>query len=73
MADDVTWKVISQRQTTAPDAVGRYVPVVAVTYQLSTGTARTINVPVDGYTAEAVRAAITADAAHTAAVDQLEG
>jgi|HubBroStandDraft_2_1064218.scaffolds.fasta_scaffold822907_2 hypothetical protein len=65
------WVVTNQRQTTAQDSTGKYVPVVAVTFQLASGTTATVTVPVSVYSQANVTAAIDAYAAQLAAVDGL--
>lgn len=68
-----SWVVVNQKQTTAQDSTGRYVPVVAVTFRLASGTTGTINVPVASYSTDAVKAAVQAYADQLGAVDGLAG
>lgn len=57
MAD--RWKVTNQRQTTTSVA-GQYVDAVSVTFQTTNGDTGTVVLPLTGYTADAVNAAIDA-------------
>lgn len=72
-ADPPPWQVTGQRETTAVDDTGNYVPSVAVSVKLATGTVLTVTVPRSRYTADYVKAQIQAAVAHYAAVDGLSG
>lgn len=67
------WVVVKQAQTTAQDSTGRYVPVVAVTFKLASGTVGTVNVPVSVYSQASVMQAVQAYADALGAVDGLTG
>lgn len=67
------WKVVSVVDATGLDATGSYVKGRNVTYQLATGPAGTVFIPLSVFGTEAATAAITADAAKLYAVSQLKG
>lgn len=67
------WKVISQRQTVDLLPDGSVGQVVEVTFTLYDGTTGRVSVPVRGFSAQSVAAAIDAYADHLEAVARLEG
>lgn len=56
----VGWAVTAQQEVTAPDANGRYVPGVRVSFQTARGLTGTVFVPDQQYNAATVRAAVNA-------------
>jgi hypothetical protein len=65
------WKVISQNQTVELRGDGRFVDVFEVTFETETGSTGTVKIPVQGYTAETVRAAVQPLADHMAEIDSI--
>lgn len=51
----VSWRVVSQVETVAPDALGRVVPGVQVTFETATGLTGSVFVPRAQYSVENVR------------------
>ena len=68
---DPQWKVTGQQAATGQDSNGSFVRGRNITYQLADGTSGSVFVPNSNYTAEAVKAAIAADAEKVAAVAKL--
>lgn len=46
---DIGWHVISQQQTTVPDATGRFIDGVTVTFQTDNGITGSVFVPFGQY------------------------
>lgn len=67
MPDKVSWSVVSQSETTAPDATGRFVAGVRVGFQTSNGLQGTVFVPDAQYSADYVQQLIQTR------VDQMQG
>lgn len=65
------YKVISQNQTVELRADGRFVDVFEVTFETETGSSGMVKVPVAGYSAATVQAAIQPLADHMVAIDAL--
>ncbi len=65
------YKVISQTQTVELRGDGRFVDVFEVTFETETGSTGTVKVPVTGYSAETVRAAIQPLADHMVTIDRI--
>lgn len=68
-----SWRVIGIQDGTGPDAAGRFTTGRNVTYQLASGPAGTVFVPMASFTEEAVAAAINADAQTLHNVSNLTG
>lgn len=69
----LTWSVGVQTLTAIHDATGKVVQAWNVPFTLSNGVTDSVNVPVDEYTVDNVRAAIAQLAAAHAAVANLTG
>lgn len=69
MADN--WKVIAQRQTSQITPDGRFINVVEVTFQLTSGATATVTIPQANYTAEYVSQQIDALAQQMMMVENL--
>jgi hypothetical protein len=65
------YKVISQNQTVELRADGRFVDVMEVAFETETGSSGIVKVPLVGYSAETVQAAIQPLADHMVAIDKL--
>lgn len=67
------WRVSSQSERTIIGPTGLAQSVIQVTFVLADGTGGSVNIPVDGYSVEAVRAAIADKAALLTSVASLTG
>ena len=67
------WTVTGQAETADVGPAGTYVPGVKVTFRTAAGAVGSVFLPQDGYTVEAVRAAINEKAATMANVAALQG
>jgi hypothetical protein len=65
------WRVISQRQQDELTPNNTFDSVLVVTYELDTGTRRTVKIPARLATTDYVRDAIAKDAEHAAGIDGL--
>ena len=55
----VKWRVVSQIETTQPDASGRFVQGVLVSFQTESGVVGSVFVPASQYNVETVKRLIT--------------
>lgn len=69
MAD--TWRVVSQRQTSDITPDGRFVDVMEVSVETTSGTMITVRIPTDQYSAEVAGAIIESRVADVLAVEEL--
>lgn len=67
-----TWFVVSQRQQDELTPNNTFESVLVVTYQLGSGTRRTLKIPQRLATADYVRDAIMRDAEHADVIDNLK-
>ena len=68
----IGWSVVGQTDTFIDSPSGGTVPGVEISYQLADGTAGKVSVPLAVYrNLDALKAVISADAAHRHAVSQL--
>jgi len=65
------YKVISQNQTVELRGDGRFIDVMEVTFETESGSTGTVKVPVQGYSAETVRAAVQPLADHMTEIDSI--
>jgi hypothetical protein len=65
------YKVVAQNQTVDLRADGRFVDVMEVTFETETGSTGTVKVPIVGYSADTVRAAIQPVADHMVEIDRI--
>jgi len=65
------YKVVAQNQTVELRADGRFVDVMEVTFETETGSTGTVKVPIVGYSADTVRAAIQPVADHMVEIDRI--
>lgn len=65
------WRVISQRQQDELTPNNTFDSVLVVTYELDTGTRRTVKIPARLATKDYVRDVITSDAEHASGIDNL--
>ena len=69
MAD--TWRVINQKQTQVITAGGTFTDVMEVTVEVTGGTTFVERIPLQAYSADAVKAAVEKRVADILAVEQL--
>lgn len=73
MANGVTWRIVSQQETTRPDNSGRFVSGVLVMFQTSNGLTGSVFVPDQQYTPDVVRQLVQQRVDLMTAVHTLEG
>jgi molybdate-binding protein len=67
----VKWRVVSQIETTQPDASGRFVPGVLVSFQTESGVVASVFVPAAQYNVETVKRLINEKAVLIESVQRL--
>jgi hypothetical protein len=68
----VTWRVVSQQETTQPGPAGTYTKGVLVFFSMSTGDTGSVFIPNNLYRSDNIKAAIDARAAQLAEVSTLQ-